>query len=269
MTESEWQSCADPTPMLDFLQERGLADERRLRLFGCACVRRLWHLLVDERSRRAVGVAEAYADGAADSTELAEAFRAADAARDDAHWQEYQAEGVTFEDVSAQARANYARARAQHSAAKAARAAAAPDPLAPPVWDEALGWIEEEPNPALKVRLAETRLKYLEGQRTPAYECGVYGVEDPAGERRSRAALLRCLFPNPFRPRPVMKPAWRKPLVLTLAEELYETRDFRRVVDLAQLLEHAGCDDDQVLGHLREGPHTRGCHVVDALLGRG
>jgi hypothetical protein len=75
MTEAEWLACADPTPMLEFL--RGKASDRKLRLFACACCRKVWHLLTDERSRKAVDVAERYADGVADEDERFNAWEAA------------------------------------------------------------------------------------------------------------------------------------------------------------------------------------------------
>ncbi len=75
MTEAEWDACADPKPMLEFL--RGKASERKLRLFACACCRLIWDILPDQRSRRAVEVAEAYADGATDEDRLHAAWLAA------------------------------------------------------------------------------------------------------------------------------------------------------------------------------------------------
>lgn len=68
MTEAEWGSYTDPTPMLIFMQ--GRASARKLRLFGCACVRRVWHLLTEPRSRYAVEVAERFADGQAERNDL-------------------------------------------------------------------------------------------------------------------------------------------------------------------------------------------------------
>ena len=53
----------------------GVLDDKTLRLFACKCVREVWHLLTDERSRKAVEVAERYAVGDATDEEL-------DAARD-------------------------------------------------------------------------------------------------------------------------------------------------------------------------------------------
>jgi hypothetical protein len=74
MTEAEWLACGDPGRMLAFL--RGSASERKLRLFACACCRRLWHLLAGNPARQAVEVAERYADGLADQAEMAAASAA-------------------------------------------------------------------------------------------------------------------------------------------------------------------------------------------------
>ena len=59
---------------------KGMLDDRTLRLFACKCVREVWHLLTDERSRKAVEVAELYAVGEATDEELAAARDAAMAA---------------------------------------------------------------------------------------------------------------------------------------------------------------------------------------------
>jgi hypothetical protein len=77
VTEQEWDSCTDPDAMLHYL--RGRADDRKLRLFCCACCRRVWDSLADPTSRSAVGTAERYADGVASREELAAAERAAEA----------------------------------------------------------------------------------------------------------------------------------------------------------------------------------------------
>jgi hypothetical protein len=74
--EAEWLACTDPREMLAFL--RGKASERKLRLFGVACCRRIWHLLGDGRSRHVVEVVERYEDGAASDEEMDEAAEAAD-----------------------------------------------------------------------------------------------------------------------------------------------------------------------------------------------
>ncbi len=76
MDEAEWMACESPTPMLQFLSDR--ASERKWRLFACACVRGVWHLLTTYHSRRAVEVGERYADGLADEYERRRARQSAD-----------------------------------------------------------------------------------------------------------------------------------------------------------------------------------------------
>jgi hypothetical protein len=69
VTEADWLGGGDLVALVKHL--RGRASERKLRLFACACCRRLWHLLGDARSRAAVEMAERYADGLATEVELA------------------------------------------------------------------------------------------------------------------------------------------------------------------------------------------------------
>jgi hypothetical protein len=77
MNEAAWNRCTDPTEMLAFLRDRGRLSERKARLFAVAVCRDIWPLLTDERSRRAVEVAERYADHLVDQGELAEACQEA------------------------------------------------------------------------------------------------------------------------------------------------------------------------------------------------
>jgi hypothetical protein len=89
VTEVDWLTSVDPKPMLEFL--RGRASVRQLRLFACACCRRIWHQLTDERSRTLLEDAEASADGLVDWKKLAEDWK-----RHDAADKEYEIFGTWF-----------------------------------------------------------------------------------------------------------------------------------------------------------------------------
>ena len=79
---------------------------------------------------------------------------------------------------------------------------------------------------------------------------------------------LRCIFGNPFRPVTV-DPSWLTSTAISLARQMYESRDFSAMPILADALQDAGCDHNDVLAHCRgPGQHTRGCWVVDCLLGK-
>jgi hypothetical protein len=84
MTEEEWLACADRRELLRGLPEK--PTPRKLRLFACACCRRIWDRLTDERSRNAVEVAEQYADGPVDHKALKSAWNAASLAERLAGW---------------------------------------------------------------------------------------------------------------------------------------------------------------------------------------
>jgi len=223
MTESEWLACTDPQQILEFVRDR--ASDRKRRLFTCACCRRVWDALTDQRSRSAVEAAERYADGLAGREELA-----------------------------AQAEA----AEAPASAVASARAREAVVSLVPHVTQAALAAAGERADATIWAAWATS-----EATRVPDQE------------RRHQCALLRDLF-NPFRP-VTPEPAWSTPQVVALAQAAHEQRelpagtlDTARLAVLADALEEAGCDQADLLAHLRgPGPHVRGCWAVDLLLGRG
>jgi hypothetical protein len=75
MTEQEWLEGDNPLKMVES-RRSGLANERKLRLFGCACCRRVWGRLPGQASRDAVAVAERYADGLATRKDLKAAWLA-------------------------------------------------------------------------------------------------------------------------------------------------------------------------------------------------
>ncbi len=93
-------------------------------------------------------------------------------------------------------------------------------------------------------------------------------VGDP-DEAAAQCALIRDLFPR--HPRLVaLNPSWLTSTVVALARGIYDDRAFDRMPILADALQDAGCDNEDVLTHCRDEKqvHVRGCWVVDLLLGK-
>ena len=83
-----WDVCPRADWLLWILEKLEIRDDKKLRLFACWCVRNtklasgrmVWDLLTDDRSRKAVEVAEAFARGEATQSDLNDAREAAWAA---------------------------------------------------------------------------------------------------------------------------------------------------------------------------------------------
>ncbi len=80
---------------------------------------------------------------------------------------------------------------------------------------------------------------------------------------------LHEVFGNPFRP-VTFDAAWRTSDVMLLANGVYAERAFDRMPILADALQDAGCDSDDILAHLRDetATHVRGCWALDLVLGK-
>jgi hypothetical protein len=99
------------------------------------------------------------------------------------------------------------------------------------------------------------------------------------GVRRAQPSLLRDIAGNPFRPAPPLAPAvlaWNDGTVVRLDQATYDERhmpagtlDAGRLGVLADALLDAGCEDEELVRHLREpGADVRGCWAVDVILGK-
>jgi hypothetical protein len=226
--EADWGTCTDPEKMLQYLRANGTASDRKLRLFAAACCRRVWHLVTHAPARDAVQVTEAYADGRTTTDRLRSARLAAGA------------NAVVARNASREA---------AHTAAKTA------------------SW--------------EARAMAADAAWEAAGRPARYHIRDAAWDDESGAhcGLIRDIFGNPFRPLPPLDPSLLKGnngVIMSLAQAAYNERllpqgtlDNGRLAVLADALEEGGMTDRALLTHLRSpGPHVRGCHGLDAVLGR-
>jgi hypothetical protein len=215
--------------LVELLRSRlGKAGDRKFRLFACGCLRRIWRYLVDDRSRAAVETAERYADRQAIFADLRQARAAAQEAVNTL--------------AGSQGGPSRSRSEESHARWQAVQAAAAV--VQDTGWDVAC-------------QTAELAMRAL----------GVHAME----EHEAQCRLLRDVFGNPYHPVRLEKAwlNWNSGLAPHMAKMLYEQSSFEELPILADALEDAGCDNYLVLDHLRSGEeHTRGCWVLDTLLGK-
>ena len=135
------------------------------------------------------------------------------------------------------------------------------------------GWDKEGVNvldyPSAAASMSGCGYDYFETPRLAARACG-----NPV-EMFTQVALVRCIMSNPFRPASI-NPTWLTPAVTNLAQSAYDERAMpsgelepARLAVLSDALEEAGCDNEDILNHLRSpGSHVRGCWALDLILGK-
>jgi hypothetical protein len=137
-------------------------------------------------------------------------------------------------------------------------------PVAPPV---AIG------APITRQRLLWEAVWYTLSQPVDSVRVveAVMGAALREDENWALCGWLRHLVGNPFRPK-VIPDSWvlgNGGTVGNLAQAIYAEDQFDALPILADALEEAGCQDDEVLAHCRRrGEHRRGCWLLDQLLGK-
>src|SRR5262249_35254419 len=102
-------------------------------------------------------------------------------------------------------------------------------------------------------------------------ETEYFAIPERARELMERdcAALFRDILGDHFRP-VTFSPSWLPDTAIPLARTMYESRAFNAMPILADALQDAGCDNNEVLNHCRAryAKHVRGCWVVDLVLSK-
>jgi hypothetical protein len=244
MTETEWLTAAHPWDMIAFAS--GTTTNRKLRLFACACCRQVCNDFLPPLVLRAVAAAEAFADREISADTLAQvrevvAGIVGDANREDARAGTGYLSHVLGACLSICSGADVMEL-AQDTAHSCAFAAG----------DVAIYVADYQTRPG------RTRRPLGPDERPP----------EIAHERAIQADLLRDIAGNPFQSLE-MQPEWFTDTAVALARQMYDSREFSAMPILADALQDAGCDDDDILNHCREArEHVRGCWVVDLLLGK-
>lgn len=284
MTEQEWLSSEDPAAMLRCLLDRVYTREeyeqrqlvkvprpsdRKLRLFACACVRRVWHLLTHRDSQNAVEVAERFADGQVTAAEMEAALRGAyyltqgTPGDSPQRYAEYLASNVALPDAAQFFRSNYAQWPERAGVPRATQAALLRDIVGNPFRPVTL-------SPAWLTPQVLTLARAAYEGRAGFSICSAHQTREPGCPRC--AVTLR---PDDGTLDPLA--------LLALADALEEAgcpqvlpcrfcKGERVVVAGEYRTMKCPCAEieaNPLLAHLRSpGPHVRGCFALDLILGK-
>jgi hypothetical protein len=248
MSESGWAAYQD------FPKKWGLIaatmSGRKLRLFTAACSRRYWHLFELAEAKWLVNEAERLAEVPGDEAGLR--LRASDAYR-------------IVRDLSIPWLQRTLTEVARHCVFCAN----------PAEWGQVNAALHALVNIGAHT-MAEIRNPQLRGVGLDQLSAAQHlllasEIRDPQlreVEWQAMGCLLKEMVGNPFQ-KADFAPHWRTDDVRLLSEQMFESRDFGAMPILADALQDAGCDSDDILSHCRgSGPHVRGCWVVDLILGK-
>ena len=271
MTPAEWAASDDPEAMSRFLRDR--LSDRKWRLLNCACVRRIWHLLADERLRTGVATAERHADGRVDARTYGAAVTDANRARSRrrADWAAYHAARYLPGKVSWDTPSILSDCRTAMSHLPVWEV---PDHGAMVVRYHTAGSIElhTDATGPQHATSGPSELIDMEPRSIPlpafvASERKVANELLGASERLAQAAVLRDVAGDPF-PSTSTEAAWLTADVVAVARQVYDSAAFHRVRDVGAALVAANCDDAALLAHcFAATEHVRGCWAIDRLLG--
>jgi hypothetical protein len=248
--ERQWLTGTDPLALLNELYPmRSLGSvqpqTRPSRMYLLACARAQWTRLPNV-FRALVALAEVYADSPRDQEWLRVAIApiAAQLMHSDGEESDLIKAETDLSLLSAHGGESPVDilARLERRGQYVAATGLSTPPLAPSEWQ------------------GLTRLSFLPFEvNTPSYGW--------VPRKLHSLRLLREVYGHPYRFVP-FRAAWRTSDVMTIARNMYESRDFSAMPILADALQDAGCDDDDILRHCRDAKqtHVRGCWVVDLVL---
>lgn len=230
MTEAEWLGAKFADPLLEFIEPT--VSDRKLHYYAIACARRITPLLTHPSSLDGIDVLEQFAEGKCSAEHLEKL--------------KWHIEGAAY----------------------CVESGYAP-------WLDVLTQLTE----SMWLEIIEYPTEIIGDPRSIITYAAYYidGIVSRVPRERQRPIpthyglfrpvwLVYEIFGNPFR-RVKFKSKWRSETVLSLAHQMYDSKNFSAMPILADALEDSDCDSEDLLNHCRgPGPHVRGCWAVDAIL---